>query len=74
MQSLRKCFQSFLTTHKPNISNLALTRTLIHTSPRLNEEEIKEGPRKWLTGNDVVFPPQKPGEERRPAVIILLSI
>lgn len=29
-------------------------------------------PKKWPTYNEKVFPPQKPEEERRPAVIIFL--
>lgn len=27
-----------------------------------------EKPKKWLLYNNVVYPPQEPGEERRPAV------
>lgn len=27
-----------------------------------------DGPKKWLAYNDVVYPPQAPGEETRPAV------
>lgn len=26
---------------------------------------------KWLSYNDVVYPPQEPGEERRPAVCLM---
>lgn len=28
----------------------------------------KDEPTRWLSYNDVIYPPQEPGEERRPAV------
>lgn len=28
----------------------------------------KDGPQKWLSYNNVVYPPQEPGEEIRPSV------
>lgn len=31
-------------------------------------------PKKWLLYNDVIYPPQKPGEEERPAVCLFLLI
>lgn len=38
------------------------------TSCQSNNLTDKYGPHKWLDYNKVVYPPQKPGEERRPAV------
>lgn len=29
-------------------------------------------PSKWLSYNDIVYPPQEPGEEKRPAVCYLI--
>lgn len=31
-----------------------------------------EDPKKWLSYNDIVYPPQEPGEEKRPAVCYLI--
>lgn len=28
--------------------------------------------KKWLSYNDVIYPPQEPGEERRPAVCLFI--
>lgn len=31
-----------------------------------------DDPKKWLSYNDVIYPPQEPGEERRPAVCLFI--
>lgn len=38
----------------------------LHVTPSLSGGF--EGPKKWLDYNKVVYPPQEPNEERRPAV------
>lgn len=44
-------------------------RTGFSTSSGLSDKLTdKYGPKKWLDYNNVVYPPQRPGEERRPAV------
>lgn len=50
---LRECVA--LLTHKSNFS----------TSNQLAKEDK---PSRWLSYNDVIYPPQEPGEEKRPAV------
>jgi hypothetical protein len=41
----------------------------IHTSSSLDAALNKRGgPKKWLTYNEKIYPPQAPEEERRPAV------
>lgn len=42
-----------------------LAAAQIHTSTALNSEF---GPKKWPAYNKIVFPPQQPDEEPRPAV------
>jgi len=31
-----------------------------------------DDPKRWLSYNDVIYPPQEPGEERRPAVCTIV--
>ncbi|XP_015126116.1 39S ribosomal protein L22, mitochondrial [Diachasma alloeum] len=80
MQSLRRCIQTLTSTCKFNVNNVTLTRTTvtpassIHTTPaRLYEDEDHEddydGPKHWMEYNEKIFPPQAPGEPRRPAYV-----
>jgi len=39
------------------------------SSIKLNN--AKDDPKRWLSYNDIIYPPQEPGEERRPAVCSL---
>lgn len=39
-----------------------------HTGIALNEDRDDNGPKRWLSYNEVIHPPQAPDEEQRPAV------
>ncbi|XP_008546528.1 39S ribosomal protein L22, mitochondrial [Microplitis demolitor] len=71
MQSLRNSFMGLMR----NDFGLTQLRTKLlpagfHTTARCKEqEEEKDGPRKWLEYNKVILPPQKPDEPRRPAFV-----
>ncbi|XP_011296933.1 39S ribosomal protein L22, mitochondrial [Fopius arisanus] len=79
MQSLRRCIQTLTSTCKFNGNNVPFVRTItpastIHTtSSRFFEEEDHErdyeGPKHWMDYNKKVYPPQEPGEPRRPAFV-----
>lgn len=75
MQCFRRCLQTVLTStsYNKNLTKLTAPGASFHTTSLKKtaveeEEEEKEGPPNWLTYNDKIYPPQKPGEEPRPAV------
>lgn len=45
---------------------LLTPKTNFSTSSNLLDKP--DGPKNWLKYNDIVYPPQEPGEEKRPAV------
>lgn len=50
-------------------TNQLINSKNFHTSSAATMAFIpKDGPQKWPTYNKKIFPPQSPGEERRPAV------
>lgn len=56
---------------KPQILALVQTDNAIHTTSVNNAKGKRQddmAPKHWLTYNDVIYPPQKPGEAPRPAV------
>ncbi|XP_063979663.1 large ribosomal subunit protein uL22m [Diachasmimorpha longicaudata] len=81
MQSLRRCIQTVTSACKFNVNSVSLTRTTvipagsIHTTParRFLEDEDHErdydGPKHWMDYNKKIYPPQAPGEPRRPAFV-----
>ncbi|KAH0555429.1 39S ribosomal protein L22, mitochondrial-like [Cotesia glomerata] len=75
MQSLRNCLSKLLRTEFNLKLKTKLLPAALHSSPvnklySLEDNEAdKDGPRKWLKYNEIVLPPQKPGEARRPAYI-----
>lgn len=52
--------------HLQQCAALLAPKTDFSTSSNLLAKNDK--PSHWLSYNDVVYPPQEPGEERRPAV------
>lgn len=48
------------------VALFATPKTDFSTSSIL--DGTKDDPKRWLANNDVIYPPQEPGEERRPAV------
>lgn len=83
MQSIRHCVKHLAlygrsVTNKTNIlssvTNLAPAWDF-HVSVRHRTNLTKyEAPKGFLKYNESVFPPQKPGEEKRPAVSCIMQI
>ena len=76
MQSIKQCAQRFASTNMFNATNAnclasvlrspyAIPSSNIHGSPVV----LEEGPTHFLNYNDVIFAPQKPGEEKRPGYV-----
>lgn len=60
-----------LTVPLPAVSSV-FGKPLFHTSTALTYEK-PTGPQKWPFYNTKIFPPTKPGEEKRPAVSIYIT-
>ena len=61
--------------NESSIMNSFLGASLIHTSSILEKvanSHNRSSPKKWIENNKVIFEPQNPEEEKRPAVIIFL--
>ncbi|KAF7998597.1 hypothetical protein HCN44_011005 [Aphidius gifuensis] len=76
MQCIRRCWQSVLTgcsfsSNPTNLTRFSIPGANFHTSSKLSdlEEEKKEGPSKWLTYNEKIYPPQELSEKPRPAFV-----
>lgn len=50
--------------------NGAFGKAPFHTSHQQFAYSPPQGPKRWPIHNKKIFPPQLPGEERRPAVIL----
>jgi hypothetical protein len=79
MQSLRQCVRQLALFGKSTVNRTNvlpdITKTLnfipicsFHISSIQNKKSGFDGPKHFLEYNDTIFPPQKPDEERRPAV------
>lgn len=65
MQNVREC----LTYANQNSKITSLFRgSLFHTSSSLQRTDRSEGPQKFLSYNNTIFPPTKSEEPERPAV------
>ncbi|XP_076230852.1 mitochondrial ribosomal protein L22 isoform X2 [Calliopsis andreniformis] len=80
MQCIRQCIQRFASNSVFAANNTnclsgilkplhAISSSNIHGSSALADADPNKKPSKFLSENDIVFPPQKPGEERRPAFV-----
>ena len=69
-QIARISLRSVQLLHVPATKGLTIKSSL-HTSVAAFAGPTTSGPRKWPNYNSKVFPPQQPGEEKRPAVQIL---
>lgn len=79
MQNIRQCVKYLALCGKSAINKTgSLTNAVritnfiptcnLHLSSTFFDKEMDEVPKGFLKYNKTIFPPQKPGEERRPAV------
>ena len=70
-QIARISLRSVQLLHVPTTKSLSIKSSLHTSAVAFAGPSTNSGPRKWPKYNTKVFPPQQPGEEKRPAVLIL---
>ncbi|XP_034949221.1 39S ribosomal protein L22, mitochondrial isoform X2 [Chelonus insularis] len=67
----RKCLSSLSANCLLKIDNYSANRLIIPVANKFTKirEEYEEGPIEFVNRNNYVYPPQEPGEERRPAFV-----
>ncbi|XP_003700430.1 mitochondrial ribosomal protein L22 [Megachile rotundata] len=66
MQHIKRCVQQFIPNNVFGANNLSCLYSIQRTFFGYNEEKNHS---KFLKNNETIFPPQKPGEERRPGYV-----